>query len=104
MAKIFQAGFSFGPIAQALRTEGIRQVTGAMSAAQAAANRIRFADEAYSDRTLNTASGSPSAMDVMNINLNINRATLDADTIIDDLNRAFRSRGLNTIGTRGVAI
>lgn len=95
MAKIFQAGFSFGPIAQQLRSEGIRQVTGAMSAAQAAANRIRFADEAYSDTTLNTPFGSPSAMD---INININRATVNADTIIDELNYAFRSRGLATIG------
>jgi len=96
MAKIFQAGFSFGPVAQALRSEGIRQVTGAMSAAQAAANRIRFADEAYSDRTLNTAPSSPGVMD---INININRATLDADRIIDDLNYALRNRGLATIGT-----
>ena len=93
MSKIFQAGFSFGPIAQALRSEGIRQVTGAMSAAQAAANRIRFADEAYSDRTLGTAAQSPGAMD---INININRATVNADTIIEELDRAFRSRGLNT--------
>ena len=95
MAKIFQAGFSVGPIAQSLRTQGIRQVSGAMSAAQAAANRIRFADEAYSDRTLNTAAQSPGVMD---INININRATVNADTIIDELNYAFRSRGLATIG------
>ena len=101
MSKIFQAGFSFGPIAQALRSEGIRQVTGAMSAAQAAANQIRFADEAYSDRTLGTAPQSPGVMD---INININRATLDADRIIDDLNYALRNRGLQTIGTRGAAI
>jgi hypothetical protein len=101
MAKIFQAGFSFGPVAQALRSEGIRQVTGAMSAAQAAANRIRFADEAYSDRTMNTAPQSPGVMD---INISINRATLDADRIIDDLNYALRNRGLQTIGTRGAAV
>lgn len=96
MSKIFQAGFSIGPVAQALRSEGIRQVTGAMSAAQAAANQIRFADEAYADRTMNTPTASPSPMD---INININRATLDADRIIDDLNYALRSRGLATIGT-----
>ena len=95
MAKIFQAGFSFGPVAQALRSEGIRQVTGAMSAAQAAANRIRFADEAYSDRTMNTGSAAPSPMDV--INININRATVDADQIIRELDRTFRSRGLTTV-------
>ena len=101
MSKIFQAGFGIGPVAQALRSEGIRQVTGAMSAAQAAANQIRFADEAYADRTMNTPPASPSPMD---INININRATLDADRIIDDLNYALRNRGLQTIGTRGAAI
>lgn len=93
MTKIFAAGFGFGPAAQALRSAGIRQVTGAMSAANQAASQIRFADEAYSDRTLNTAPQSPGAMD---INININRATVDADLIINELDRAFRSRGLNT--------
>ena len=93
MAKIFQAGFGFGPVAVALRSEGLRQVTGAMAAANQAASQIRFADEAYSDRTLNTAPQSPGAMD---INININRATVDADLIINELDRAFRQRGLNT--------
>ena len=101
MSKIFAAGFGIGPAAQALRSEGIRQVSGAMSAAQAAANQIRFADEAYADRTMNMPTASPSPMD---INININRATLDADRIIDDLNYALRNRGLQTIGTRGAAI
>ena len=93
MTKIFAAGFGIGPAASALRSAGIRQVTGAMSAANQAASQIRFADEAYSDRTLNTAPQSPGAMD---INININRATVDADLIINELDRAFRSRGLNT--------
>ena len=93
MTKIFAAGFGIGPAAQALRSAGIRQVTGAMSAANQAASQIRFADEAYCDRTLNTAPQSPGAMD---INININRATVDADLIINELDRAFRSRGLNT--------
>ena len=93
MSKVFAAGFGFGPAAQALRSAGIRQVTGAMAAANQAASQIRFADEAYSDRTLNTAPQSPGAMD---INININRATVDADLIINELDRAFRSRGLNT--------
>jgi len=93
MTKIFAAGFGIGPAAQALRSAGIRQVTGAMAAANQAASQIRFADEAYSDRTLNTAPQSPGAMD---INININRATVDADLIINELDRAFRSRGLNT--------
>lgn len=93
MTKIFAAGFGIGPAAQALRSAGIRQVTGAMSAANQAASQIRFADEAYSDRTLNTAPQSPGAMD---INININRATVDADLIIAELDRAFKSRGLNT--------
>lgn len=93
MAKIFQAGFGVGPISRALRTEGIRQVTGAMNAANRAASAIRFADEAYSDATLGTAPQSPGVMD---INININRATVNAETIIEELDRAFRSRGLNT--------
>ena len=93
MTKIFAAGFGIGPAASALRSAGIRQVTGAMAAANQAASQIRFADEAYSDRTLNTAPQSPSPMD---INININRATVDADLIINELDRAFRSRGLNT--------
>ena len=93
MSKIFAAGFGIGPAAQALRSAGIRQVTGAMSAANQAASQIRFADEAYSDRTLNTAPQSPGAMD---INININRATVDADLIIRELDRAFKSKGLNT--------
>ena len=93
MTKIFAAGFGIGPAAQALRSAGIRQVTGAMAAANQAASQIRFADEAYSDRTLNTAPQSPGAMD---INININRATVDADLIISELDRAFRQRGLNT--------
>jgi hypothetical protein len=93
MTKIFAAGFGIGPAASALRSAGIRQVTGAMAAANQAASQIRFADEAYSDRTLNTAPQSPGPMD---INININRATVDADLIINELDRAFRSRGLNT--------
>ena len=93
MTKIFAAGFGIGPAASALRSAGIRQVTGAMAAANQAASQIRFADEAYSDRTLNTAPQSPGAMD---INININRATVDADLIIRELDNAFRSRGLNT--------
>ena len=93
MSKIFQAGFGFGPIATALRSEGIRQVTGAMSAANRAASAIRFADEAYSDRTLNTAPQSPGVMD---ISININRAQVNADSIIEELDRAFRSRGLSS--------
>lgn len=94
MAKIFQAGFSFGPLANALRTEGIRQVTGAMGAANKAASQIRFADEAYADATMNRATGSPSPMD---INININSPGVDADRIIRELDAAMRSRGLNTI-------
>ena len=93
MTKIFAAGFGIGPAAQALRSAGIRQVTGAMAAANQAASQIRFADEAYSDRTLNTA---PQSLGAMDINININRATVDADLIISELDRAFRQRGLNT--------
>ena len=93
MAKIFSAGFGIGPFSAQLRAEGIRQVTGAMAAANRAAAGIRFADEAYSDKTLNTAPASPGVSD---INININRATVDADLIIRELDRAFRTRGLNT--------
>ena len=94
MSKIFAAGFGIGPWSQALRSEGIRQVSGAMTAANRAASQIRFADEAYSDRTLNTRSSSPSPMD---INININSPGVDADRIIRELDAAMRSRGLNTI-------
>lgn len=97
MAKIFQAGFSLGPIANALRATGIRQVSGAMAAANRAAGSIRFSDELYRDTTLGTAAGSPSAMQAQTININVNRAAIDPDRIVAELDAAMRSRGLNTI-------
>lgn len=96
MAKIFQAGFSMGPMAQALRSAGMRQIAGAMSAAQAAANQIRFSDELYRDTTLGMTPGSPSVIDT--ININIPNANVDADRIIAELDAALQSRGLATIG------
>jgi hypothetical protein len=97
MSKIFQAGFGVGPLSQALRLEGIRQVSGAMGEANRAASSIRFSDEIYRDNTLGTVPGSPSVIDT--ININIPNATVNADRIIDELNAAFKSRGLATIGT-----
>lgn len=96
MAKIFQAGFGVGPISQALRLEGIRQVSGAMSTANRAAGQIRFSDELYRDETLGMVPGSPSAIDT--INININNGNVDAERIINELNSTLRSRGLATIG------
>ena len=97
MSKIFAAGFSLGPVANALRQTGIAQVAGAMGAANRAAGAIRFSDELYSDRTLGTAAQSPGASDLQTINININRAAIDPDRIVSELDAAMRSRGLNTI-------
>lgn len=97
MSKIFQAGFSLGPIANALRATGIRQVSGAMAAANRAAGAIRFSDELYRDNTLGMTPGSPSAMQSQTININVNRAAIDPDRIVAELDAAMRSRGLNTI-------
>lgn len=96
MAKIFAAGFGVGMTSVALRTAGIRQVAGAMSSANRAASAIQFSDEIYRDRTLGTASQSPGAME---ININIPNASVNADRIIDELNAAFKARGVATIGT-----
>ena len=97
MSKIFAAGFSVGPLAQSLRTSGIRQISGAMGAANRAASQIRFSDELYRDNTLGMTPGSPSVIDT--ININIPNASVNADRIIADLDYALRSRGLATIGT-----
>jgi hypothetical protein len=95
MAKIFAAGFGVGPVSNALRGAGIRQVAGAMSAANRAAGAIQFSDEIYRDRTLGTAPQSPGAME---ININIPNANVNAERIIAELDYALRSRGLAPIG------
>ena len=95
MSKIFQAGFGTGPISQALRGAGIVQVAGAMSAANRAASQIKFADEMPDNYA---PSGADTARQNVNLTLNINRATVDADSIIRDINSTFKQQGLAPIG------
>lgn len=95
MSKIFQAGFGTGPISQALRGAGIAQVAGAMSAANRAAAQIKFADEMPDQYA---PSGADTARQNVNLTLNINRATVDAQGIINDINRTFKQQGLAPIG------
>lgn len=109
MSKIFQAGFGVGPLSQALRGAGIAQVAGAMSAANRAAAEIKFADEtaAYyvpaaeqSDRRFNNMIpeqrfdqfGQP-----ITININVNRANVDGEQLINEINDTLRSQGSNVI-------
>jgi hypothetical protein len=90
MAKIFSAGFGMGPAQLALRNEGIRQVLGASGAAIAAGDAIRFADE------FPTSSGGSGEDDrFLNIELNINRATIDPNQLINDINTTLRNNGSN---------
>lgn len=88
MSKIFQAGFGMGPISQALRTAGIRQVAGAMGSAQAAADRIKFADE-----SVNPTAYSGETQRNLNLNININRAQVNAENLMNDINRVLKSQG-----------
>ena len=95
MSKIFQAGFGTGPISQALRGAGIAQVAGAMSAANRAASQIKFADEMPDNYA---PSGADQARQSVTVNVNINRAKVDAQNIIDDINSTFKTQGLSPIG------
>lgn len=93
MSKIFAAGFGVGPLSVALRSEGIRQVTGAMNSANVAAGQIRFADEIYRDETMGMPFMSPG--NVSEVNININRATLDGQDVATALNNTLSSNGSN---------
>lgn len=88
MSKIFQAGFGLGPISQALRSAGMAQVGNAMNAAQAAADKIKFADQLP-----NYGAGSGETERNVNLNININRATVDADILINEINSRLRTQG-----------
>ena len=95
MSKIFQAGFGMGPFSQALRSAGIAQVAGAMSSANRAAAQIKFADQMPDNYS---PSGADTARQNVNLTLNINRAQVDAQGIINDINRTFKQQGLAPIG------
>ena len=88
MSKIFQAGFGLGPISQALRSAGMAQVGNAMNAAQAAADKIKFADQLP-----NYGAGSGETERNVNLNININRATVDAEILINEINSRLRTQG-----------
>ena len=100
MSKIFAAGFGMGAVSQGLRGTGMAQVAGAMNAAQRAADAIKFSDQLPDNFS---RSGADQARQSVNLTLNINRATVDADSIIRDINRTFKSEGLAPIGvTAGI--
>lgn len=92
MSKIFAAGFGMGPMSQALRSAGIRQVAGAMAAANAAAGQIKFANE-----TVNPTAYSGETERFINLNININRAQVNADDLINDINTVLKSQGSTRI-------
>lgn len=94
MSKIFQAGFSVGPLANALRGAGIAQVTGAMSAANQAASKIQFSNEIYRDKTMNTGSASWGVNDV---NIYIEGVNMTGEELIDTINAKLKSQGSTSI-------
>lgn len=88
MTKIFAAGFGVGPLQNAMRATGITQVAGAMNAANMAAASIKFGNEILSPSRMDQA-----RRDNINIELNINRAQVDADGLIRDINSTLRTNG-----------
>jgi len=88
MAKIFMAGFGVGPLQNAMRATGITQVAGAMNAANRAAASIKFGNEILSPSRMDEARRNN-----ININMNINRAQVDADGLIRDINSTLRTNG-----------
>ena len=96
MSKIISAGFGLGPVSQALRGQGIAQVAGAMSAAQRAANAIKFSDEYIAPSGADTARRQATAQGVT-INMNINRAQVDAQNLINDINSTLKAQGSTVI-------
>jgi hypothetical protein len=88
MSKVMSAGVGISPVAIALRNEGIRQVMGAMGKAIAAGDSIKFADQMP-----NNAGGSGEDSRFVNIELNINRAIVDPNQLIQDINTTLRRNG-----------
>lgn len=95
MAKIFQAGFGLGPTAQALRSAGLAQVMGAMSAANAAAAQIRFANEMPSNAGRPSSFNNPDQY--TQVVVNINRAQVNADDIVNAINSKLKNQGSSVI-------
>jgi hypothetical protein len=79
-----------GENAYALRQEGIAQIWNAVGTAIAAGDAIRFADEYPT-----SAGGSAEDSRFLNIELNINRATIDPNQLINDINTTLRNNGSN---------
>jgi hypothetical protein len=77
----------------ALRREGLAQVLGAGGKAQAAANQVKFADERITPTSLNN---QRRGFDT-SIEININRARVDAQDLLDDINNTLRKNGSNVI-------
>jgi len=93
MSKIFAAGFGVGSLQNAMRVSGIVQVAGAMNAANSAAASIKFGNEILSPSRMDSSKRSND----ININMNINRATVNADNLIKDINDTLRKNGSSVI-------
>jgi hypothetical protein len=86
------------------------RLAGAMAKANAAAAQLQFAPDTTSgkgsDRRLQNLQpaqrfdqfGNPISAGTTTVNVNINRATVDADAIINDINKTFKTQGLAPIG------
>ena len=86
------------------------RLAGAMAKANAAAAQLQFAPDTTSGRgneqrlqNLQPSQrfdqfGNPISAGTTTVNVNINRATVDADAIINDINKTFRTQGLAPIG------
>ena len=79
-----------------LRGSGIAQVAGAGAAAQRAANAIKFADEYIAPSGADRAR-TGAAREAITINMNINRAQVDAQNLINDINRTLQTQGSTVI-------
>ena len=78
--------------------EGIKRIAGAGNTAQAAANAIKFAPDITSGKGNESRLGNSAPKQRFNqfgapINININRAKVDAQDLIDDINAKLRSQG-----------
>ena len=78
--------------------EGIKRIAGAGNTAQAAANAIKFAPDITSGRGNESRLGNSAPKQRFNqfgapITVNINRAKVNAQDLIDDINAKLRSQG-----------
>jgi len=78
--------------------EGIKRIAGAGNTAQAAANAIKFAPDITSGKGNESRLGNSAPKQRFNqngapINININRAKVDAQDIIRDINSALKTQG-----------